>query len=236
MSVVVLIATIPRRRLSCARLLQELAQQTRLPDRVALCLDGYGAAPAPPCPLPCVEYRTAQLSGPGARWRVSNDMSSDTIIVNLDDDTVLTQAPNLIAALVNAIEQGGGASAAMGRTPTGRRAEPGAVSLGRLIYGCGCGLAMRAGDLAGLQALAEQVRAGGGPDALGNMGDDDALVSALLWQKGVPIIHAATGNIFSAADTGEGSQTRLRLARGEHLEAQKRAISKVTGWPWPGFR
>lgn len=246
--VLALVPTIPPRRRSVTRLLAELAQQSRPPDGVLLCLDGYGEAPAPPCPLPVVQLRTPVLSGPGAKWRVVQELRAtgpeppldidclapDDVLVCIDDDTMLCQAPHFLRELVATM--GAGAAAAMGRTPAGRFAPPGAVSGGPLIYGCGCGLAVRVGHLAGLHDLAERVRRAGGPDALGPGGDDDALVSAHLWLQGVPILHAAAGNVFAAPGTQESSQTLVRQKRGGGLEDQKRAIARITGWPWPGFK
>jgi hypothetical protein len=243
-----LIATIPQRRESCERLLRELTEQSRQPDKVLLCLDGYvdqlggsvghpiviqQAPDGPDCPLSVRIYRTERPSGgPGHKWRVITDCDPDAILVCIDDDTTLKDAPNLIRELVAAVEQGG-AAAAMGRLPDGRRAPPGDISMGQLIYGCGCGLAVRVRDLFGLHQLNAYVRAQGGPNALGALGDDDALVSALLYQHMIPITHVATGNIYAAPGTQESSQTRARREAGQDPQDQKRAIARITGWPWP---
>lgn len=228
-----LIATIPSRRSSVVRLLAELTRQSRHVDGVILCLDGYGQTPTPPCPLPVVaEYRTEHLSGPGQRWRVAADLPADTLLLNLDDDVFTQKAPQLVASLVETAERYG-AAAAMGRTPRGRRAMPGKVSQGQLIYAAGCGLAVRAGALTELSQLQKLVVAAGGRDPLGPCGDDDALVSAQLWLRGVAIFHAATGVINAAAGTQANSQTKQRLALNEPLDGQKRAIARLTGWPWP---
>lgn len=233
--VLVLIATIPPRRHSCKRLLSELAKQTRKPDGVVLCLDGYGQyMPEPVCPLPVYAvYRSPQLSGAGHRWVMTAYVPQDDIVINLDDDCFTVRAPNLIKALAEAVEQGG-AAAAMGKTRDGKRAPPGNRSRGELIYAAGCGLAVRAGDLAGLHVFAREIREQAGFDPLGIRGDDDALVSAWLWKQGITIRHAATGVINAVAGTGASSQTRDKLARGEDLSAQKRVIAALTGWPWRG--
>lgn len=247
--VLALVPTISPRRRSCTRLLAELAQQSRPPDGVLLCLDGYGEAEAPPCPLPVVQLRTPALSGPGAKWRVVRELRAtgpeppldidclapDDILVCIDDDAMLCDAPHFLRELV-ATMGAEGAAAAMGRTAAGRFAPPGAVSHGPLVYGCGLGLTVRVGHLAGLHDLAERVRRAGGPDALGPAGDDDALVSAHLWLQGVPILHAAAGNVYAAPGTQESSHTVVRRRRGEGIEDQKRAIARITGWPWPGFK
>lgn len=262
--ILALVPTIPPRRRSCTRLLAELAKQSRPPDGVLLCLDGYGEAEAPSCPLPVVQLRTPALSGPGAKWRVVRELNGcpvdaepgaargvhwtqtpgdapsvhplapDDVLVCIDDDAMLRDAPHFIRELVATM--GAGAAAAMGRTAAGRFAPPGAVSHGPLVYGCGLGLTVRVGHLAGLHDLAERVRRAGGPDALGPAGDDDALVSAHLWLQGVPILHAAAGNVYAAPGTQESSHTVVRRRRGEGIEDQKRAIARITGWPWPGFR
>lgn len=239
---IVLVATIPSRKFSCQRLLAELEQQTRRPDGVILRLDGYGQEPAPFSPFPIVRQQsTYERGGPGQRWILAHDHwlslrgnghDADFIVINLDDDMFTRKAPRLIEALVAGVEEHG-AAAAMGRTPDGGRAAPSKTSRGRLIYGAGCALALRAEHLSGLGELRDRVIAAGGRDPLGPCGDDDALVSALLWSKGIAIHHAATGVINSAAGTQTDSQTRQRMALREELDEQKRLIARLTGWPWP---
>ena len=241
--VLALIATIPARRRSCERLLGELARQSRPPDGLVLVLDGYGDGPYPVMTLPIVlEHRTPAPSGAGTRWRVVEReleqavapaaLTVDDIIVCLDDDFMLVQAPKLVAALADTVQYGGAAAAAMGRDRAGHQAPPGDRGRGEIIYAAGCGLAMRAGELVGVSELAAAVKAGAGVDPLGVGGDDDALVSAHLWKRGTRILHTATGNIFSAPGTRASSQTAAK--RGRDPNAQKSAIARVTGWPWPG--
>lgn len=233
MTVLVLIATIPERRFSCERLLRELMQQSRKPDGVILCLDGYGDAPAPACGLPVIAtYKTTQKSGPGQRWRVVCDFDPNTLLVNLDDDVFTAKAPHLLRELIASAREND-AAACMGLTMDGKRAAPGTVSRGRLVYGAGCGLAVRVRHLYGLSALRDTIVRLGGKDALGPCGDDDALVSALLWLSQIPIWHAAGGVINAAAGTQADSQTKQRLARGETTDQQKRFIAEVTGWRYP---
>jgi hypothetical protein len=170
--VLALVATIPARRMSCERLLGELSRQTRTPDGVVLVLDGYGEAAAPACSLPVIaEYRTDAPTGPGNRWRVASDLPPEDILICLDDDIMVIEAPRLVDALVEAIEASGGAASAMGCSADGRRAPPGEYSRGDLIYAAGCGFAMRAKHLAGLQGFAAEVTAAGGPNALGLLGE-----------------------------------------------------------------
>lgn len=230
--VVALVSTIPARKASCERLLQELAAQSRPPDVVLLRLDGYGGASAPCCSLRCVaEIRTPAPSGAGGRWLVAvTVLSPDDVIVCVDDDAVLAEAPLFVETLARAAR--GDAAATMGRTSAGKFAPPVGSSLGELVYGCGLGLAVRARHLAGLGELAAEVVACGGPDALGLLGDDDALVSAHLWTSGVKIVHAPAGNVYAAAGTRATSQSHARAAHGEAPNMQKNAIKKITGWPF----
>lgn len=241
--VIVLIATIPPRKRSCERLLEELTQQSRVPDGVILVCDNYGATPAPACPLPLLATSsTSNPTGGGCRWRAAEALvldeytppDPDDIIVCLDDDIMLLKAPRCIEALVEAVEQGGGAAAAMGRVVDGGgQAPPQLASCGDLIYGAGCGLTVRAKHLIGVGQFARDVVAAGGPDMLGLRGDDDALVSAWLWKSGVRIAHAATGNIFPAPNTQDSSYTQALIAGKVDFDAQKRQLKKITGWPWP---
>jgi hypothetical protein len=110
-------------------------------------------------------------------------------------------------------------------------APPGRFSRGDLIHAAGCGLAVRAKHLVGLQEFAAEIQASGGPDALGLLGDDDALVSAHLWKTGVHIVHAKTGNICGMPGTRSTSQTLARLGQHQNLDTQKHTIQRLTGWP-----
>jgi hypothetical protein len=233
--IIALVATIPARKISCTRVLAELSKQmVRKPDGVVLVLDGYGEEPAPACPLPIIAtHRTDAPLGAGNRWRVvAAGLLPEDIIICVDDDVMLVQAPRFVDMVAKAVIDGGGAAAAMGTGPDGRRAPPGNFSRGALLHGMGCGLAMRAKHLDGLQAFADEVKAAGGPDALGLLGDDDALISAFLWKTGVKILHAKTGNLYSAPQTRTTSAASARTAKGEDFHTQKTAIKKVTGWPW----
>jgi hypothetical protein len=237
--VIVLIATIPVRKKSCERLLEELTKQSQVPDGVILVLDGYGDAPAPVCPLPIIaEHRTTALAGAGQRWLALKDSAIDNedIIICLDDDIVTIEARNLIKGLVAAVESGGGAAAAMGKDLQNKAAPPGPHSRGNLIYGAGCSLTVRAKHLIGLHEFSDIVKVAGGPDALGVLGDDDALVSAFLWKSGVVIRHASTGNIYPAPGLHSSSQTAAKAKQRVREETQKLAIKRITGWPWEVFK
>jgi len=255
--VIALVATIPPRRRSCMRLLDELTtRQTRKPDGVVMVWDGFAAdvpVVAPPDRLPLIGYaHNEKPCGAGARWLLveaflTSELSgpeelrpikADDTIVCLDDDIMTLEAPRLVESLVAAVEGvhqhglEGCAAAAMGRSANGKPAPPGDASRGQLLHGAGCGLTVKARHLKGLRAFADEVKAAGGPDALGVLGDDDALVSAFLWRKGIPIIHTATGNIYPAPNTQASSTTHALMQRKIDFNTQKRAIRKVTGWPW----
>ena len=232
--VIALIATIPARRRSVERLLSELTQQSRVPDAVVLVLDGYAdgdAVPQGPLPLERVA-RSAKLLGPGNRWLVGAEMPADDILVTLDDDIMLIKAPRCVEKLAEIVDATKSAAAAMGRHFNGKPAPPGDWAAGDLMYAAGCGLTLRAGLLGGLGAFAGMVKAADGPEALGLRGDDDALVSAFLWKNNVRMIHAATGNIFPAPNTRSSSFTVDVMAKGIALDAQKKAIARITDWPW----
>lgn len=248
--VIALVATIPARRPFCEGLLAALARQSRPPDAVLLVLDDYGETPPPACPLPILGIdRADKKHGPWRRWCVALDyltlremvpgytreegaLALDDILVCVDDDAVLLEAPEFIAGLVMAVERGGGAAGAMGTDYEGKPAPPGAYSRGRLIHAAGLGLTVRAQHLIGLPAFAAEVVAAGGPDIFTPVGDDDALVSAHLWKTGVTITHAVTGNVFEVPAAKVSSQSVVRGRSGEKLHAQKMAIRKVTGWPF----
>jgi hypothetical protein len=234
--VYVLISSIPSRRHSRERLQEEVAQQSRRPDALILVLDGYGAERIPPTTLPVAsEYRSTDFLGPGARWRVVRDLEPDDVVICLDDDIVLAEAPRLVEALVRTMEENGGAAAAMGRTVYGGTAFPGVFSYGQLIHGAGAGLTVRAKHLDGFGSFAEEIRQASSTNMLGPCGDDDALVSAYLWRTGIRLWHAPTGNIYEAPELQATSQGAQRLARGEnvHFDSQKRKLAEISGWPWP---
>ncbi len=256
--VFVLLPTIPARRAACEALLAALLRQSRPPDRVILCLDGYGAAPAPERPAPLRQSvievrRQGTCGGPGHRWRTALGLlgpslisdgttpaylapvlQDDDLLVSLDDDADLSEAPNFLNWLiVGALAHG--AAAATGLTPKGHRAPPGEAHCGPLLLGCGCGLALRARHLVGLPELAAEVLRAGGPDALGALGDDQALVSAHLWRQRVALHHAATGRLRFAPGTDASAQWMARRAGKAPGKAdpwdQARAIARITGWP-----
>ena len=235
MKVVALVATIPARCVLCRYLLAELAKQSRRPDALLLRLDGYGEMLAPVHSFSTVwESRSAVPAGPGARWIAALDagLDPDDIVVCVDDDAILIEAPRFVAALVDAVESTDGAAAVMGKGVDGKIAQPSAHSRGRLIYAAGLGLTLRARHLVGLRELAAEVLAADGPDMLGLYGDDDALVSAHLWKQGVSITHAAIGNVYQAPGSKATSHSLKRTARGEKLYEQKHQLQHVTGWPF----
>ena len=231
MSIVhLLIATTPWRRQFFRMILSCLPEQTRKPDLVHLVLDGYGEDPSAPCMLPFREWRTPKTSGPGGRWRVAKELPPETILVVLDDDMALMFAPNAIKSLVDVVEQGHAASY-FGITVTGRLAN--IPTDEDLICGVASAFAMRAGDLEGLDELAVKMKEASGYDMLGDCGDDEALVSANLWRRGVKIKHVLMSELSTLPGTqGDQCQAQKRVATKEPYWGQRKEIARVTGWPW----
>lgn len=234
--VVVLIASIPARRAFCEGLLGDLTRQTRPPDVVLLRLDGYGSdVPAPRSPFPVFAIeRSEKQEGPGMRWLFAQSagLDRDDIVVCIDDDANLLEAPEFVAGLVMAVERDGGAAGAMGTDLEGKGAPPGPYSRGLLIHAAGLGLTVRVKHLEGLRMFAEWLVQNNAPNLFSPLGDDDAIVSAHLWTTGVPITHAVTGNVFELPAAKASAQSVARGRSGEKLHAQKMAIRRVTGWPF----
>lgn len=232
MNLEILLATIPPRRAYCERLLGEIARQTVIPACVHLVLDGYGSAPGPYCFLPVHEWRTPVPLGPGGRWRVARAVSPKTMLVIFDDDVVLATVDVVSRLVRNCVE--GAAGAAQGITISGAAAPIGSVCDEPLICMGAAAMAVRAGDLAGLDVFADEVRKRCGFDPLGDLGDDEALVSAHLWRKKVPMHHVTINGLrFVEAAQGEGSQTQRRLVRGGSLDEQRVKLREFIRWPWP---
>lgn len=233
-----LIATIPTRRAFCDRLLLDLCRQTKQPDRMLLYCDGYGDIPPPQPAIPVAALRVNERNhGAGHRWTFAEESwhsisPSPPVIVNLDDDAYIAKAPRLLESLHAAAAETG-AAASVGVTPLGRRAPPGSHSKGSLVYGAGSGFAVRADLLTGFAAFAHQMKRLTGQDFLAPCGDDDACLSAFLWQSGIKIQHAAGGVLNSAPGSQTTSQTKERLSSGQPLDAQKKMLATATGWPWP---
>lgn len=239
-----LIATVLRRRTSVEALLRAVAGQTVVPNLVHLVLDRYkyaGAAEfaAPECPtsLAVIEYRMPTTGGPGGRWRAARGMPVDEILVNLDDDMVL-DAPDVIEALVEGTHKTGGVVSHLGVYPSG---WSGVAPAGSPLIALAAGaMACRAGDLAGLEATRAEVLEKCGFDPFGPLGDDDALVSAHLWRRGIPIRATGPLAIYEAPAAQDGSQFQLRreesLRNGRPLFWQRKEIARVTGWPWVEVR
>lgn len=229
------VATVEERRESCERLLVAVAAGTRAPDLAHLVLDGYAGRPAPVAPsaLRVREWRTERRLGPGGRWRVAREVPPGTVLVVVDDDVVAP--PGLVAALAGAVGPWA-AAGAQGVTWSGGRATSEAAAGEDLACAGACGFAVFAGDLDGLDELAAVVRAAGGFDPLGDLGDDEALVCAHLWRRGIRIAHVPVPGLRTASGTQEQSQTCRRLRRGESLDEQRRVVRAATGWPWVDAR
>lgn len=234
MSVHVLIATVPERRTACAQLLSALAHQTYSPECIHLVLDGYGALPEPAIPesLYVQRYRRQGRSGPGGRWRIVHELPRDSTVVVVDDDLRIDLAPHGIEQLAASAVPRGQAGSVLGFTAAGERLIWSDSRDDDLVCGTANGLALCAGDLDGLEALRERVLQQCGIDTLGDCGDDEALVSALLWLRGVRIKHVPIPELRLAYGTQEDCQTVHRLRRDGAWDKQRRAIAQVTGWPW----
>lgn len=237
MEVHVLIATIPTRRRSCAALIADLHRQSLRPDRIHVVLDGYGAVPFrhAPSQIPVSEHRLVSRAGPGGRWRVVEQLPADTVIVVLDDDIDVSGSPGLVEALsAPPRAEPRLAAAASGMTPDGRDVCWGAPrSMGPLIAGNAGTMALRAQHAVGLGALRQLVMTMYAFDPLGDLGDDEALLSVHLWRQGVAIEHVPIGGMRLAEDTQQVAQSPLRVLRDGSWDAQRRALCALTGWPWP---
>jgi len=238
----VLIATVPKRKRACSKLLADLTKQTLCPAIVELVADGYGEASLPPCPadLQVRAWITSKLSGPGARWRILELARAgvpalepgDTVIA-IDDDVAIGKVPSLLADLAAAVIPGKQAAAAWGTMVSGGSAGWGAKVNQPLICGVASALAFAAGDLEGLGGLRDELQPKLGYDLLGDMGDDEALVSALLWKHGVAIKHVSVKGLALAPGTQEDCQMLKRRKRDKTWDKQRVALRGAMGWPWP---
>lgn len=232
----VLIATVPWRRQPCARLLGDIQKQSLQPRFVHLVLDGYGDDSLPrdlPLPIRICEYRTAKPSGPGGRWRVLREgsITGADVLVVFDDDQIL-MGPTVIENFVRVI--GDGATAYRG---TDLRGSGGCVfPEGRPLICMGAGaMAVHPADLAGLDEMRAEIQTKCGFDPFADGGDDQAVVSAHLWRKGVPMRAAGFLEIFMQQELNGGSQQeKRRSTKGtKSFFWQSEAIRAATGWPWP---
>jgi hypothetical protein len=174
--------------------------------------------------------------GPGGRWRIWSDLPKDDILVSIDDDIYIGNAPSLIEKLVAAARTGCGA-AASGTSPNGAWVRWGMHHMpgiydGSLICMIASAMAIRVGDLEGLHEMRDAVLQRSRVDVLGLGGDDEALVSACLWKRGVPMKHVPVDGLALAAGTQEHCQTLERLKAGA-WDRQRVMIREATGWPWP---
>jgi hypothetical protein len=231
-----LLATIPARRPSVSRLLVDLSQQSVLPDCLHLVLDGYGEDAAPSCAtfpegVRLSVVRTPAPSGPGGRWKVALGMPADALLVVMDDDQRLC-APDIVETLVRSVRERGGAVSHMGTDKTGwGMAFPAGTEL--IAMGAAM-MALRVGDLVGLEATLEEVRSKGGFDPFGDAGDDEAVVAAHLWKRGVTMRASGPLKVLTDTSAQAHSQSSRRMAsRGtKHPFWQRHEIRRITGWPW----
>jgi hypothetical protein len=227
-----LIATIPRRRINVEDLLGAIPNQTLLPDQIHLCLDGYGDLPSPKYlrNLAVTEYRTIELSGPGGRWRILPKIPKDATLIVLDDDQIIF-GPDVLATLVKLVAP----FVAVAFGGTNYQGFGGAFPEGMemISMGAAC-MAMRAVDLEGLGDTYNEIREKCGFDPFGDGGDDEAVIAAHLFRKGVAMQATGPLDITTAGGTQEGSQFERRLAgKGSRsVFWQREEIARVTGWSW----
>jgi hypothetical protein len=226
----VLIGSVPWRRASLNRLLREVAAQALLPAFVHLVLDGEGTPNAALDLSPIawggvrVDVRVQRPSrGAGSRWHVVDEMPENHIVCNLDDDVGLH--PNYLA-LHRAALQKSEAVCSGGYTVSGallmcnRTDDPYEGEITCLQAGA---FSARVKHLRGLRdmPLANEM--------LGVLGDDEGLIAAHLWKKGVPVkrVHAPVG--FDASACDPRSQF---IAGGTRILGLRTRLKAATGWPW----
>ena len=232
MTIHLLLATVPRRKVFVERILAAISEQTVVPSVVHLCLEGYGDVIAPKYPesLSVKEYRTQQTTGPGARWRIISEISSDVDkLVVLDDDWSMS-SNDVIEKLVSAAGTDS-ASSYIGLSVSRYLTEELGVEL---ISMGGAAMALPVQHLAGLEDLRQEIIKACSFDPFGNLGDDEAVVAAHLWRKGVKMFAAGKLGLWmppQAQVDCQGDRRRSAL-RGKKFFWQREAIAKVTGWPW----
>jgi len=225
-----LLATIPSRRLFCERLLVSLPKQSLVPDFVHLVLDGYFDSPTPVCQMPHTTYPSIQRRGPGGRWRVLPHVPKDAILIVLDDDQEIF-GPDVIKNLVSAVDPTGAAAL----SGTNENSLGGSFSKGRTLISMGAAvMALHVADLAGLSETLAEIRKKCDFDPFADLGDDEAVISAHLWKRGVPMRATGPLAIRQAFGSQVGSQfSRRRESSGSRSTFwQREAIAKATGWPW----
>lgn len=197
-----------------------------------LVLDGYGSRPAPSCYFSSKQYRTVSLSGPGGRWRVVHDIDPAAILIVIDDDIEIGEdGQDLFEILIREVEETGDCVALIGVTTSGDFGNMPTTE--DLICVDAKVMACRAGDLWGVGNLVKEVREKGGFDPIGDCGDDEAVISAHLWRKGVRMRRICFPRIRLADGTQDGSQTEKRRATGKPIWWQRHEIARMTGWPFP---
>jgi hypothetical protein len=232
----VIVPNIVSRKSACEKVLYDLTQQTRVPDLVHLVLDGYGdlSAPQVPVGLKVKEWRTPELSGCGARWRVARDLDPEVILANVDDDIDLKDAPETLESLVFFAEKGFVAST-YGVTISGKH---GNIEMDEFLVSAAAGtMATKVKNLHGVEDLLEKVRSECGFDPFGRGGDDDGLLSAHFWQHGVQMVLVSIPAIGQIKGTQDESETkRRRVAEKADPFRQRREIARIVGgWPFLGM-
>ena len=226
----VLIASVPWRRVSLNRLLREVAAQSLLPSHVHLVLDGEGA-PNALLDLSPLSWNGVQVTvrvqrpsrGAGSRWEVVDGIPDAHAICNLDDDVSI--APDYLAKHYAAL-RGVDAVCSGGYTTDQRFIMCTRTDInyeGPITCLQAGAFSARARQLRGLREMPMA------NEFLGVLGDDEGLISAHLWRKGVEVrrVHAPVS--FDPSGHDPRSQYNSAPKRITVLRDKLRA---ATGWAW----
>ena len=226
----VLVATVPWRKASCDRLLEQIAEQDELPERVHLLLDGFSdddPYPFRPSSLTVsiTHYDTAQ--GAGNRWRYVSQMPwQPDVLINLDDDTVIPKG--FTRRMADEVRKTGDAVCASGYP------REGGIYLIKDPHTCEV-VCVQTGFFAcrteALRGIDRQPQA---EKFLGLLGDDEAFVSAHLWKNHVKMRKIWIPNLnFDKLSRDRRSQFRRKGGTIEGCHAHRAELGRIFGWPVP---
>lgn len=247
-SATVLIGTVQWRLESTLRLLELLEHQTRAPDRIVVCPDGYDAAVlgklqrfarSMSIPTLVVEHAWSvqtPLHGPGARWQTIQTLGlpASELILCIDDDILVPS--QYVAKMATACEEYGAVSA-MGTNPNGDTITTESVAL---IAGCKTWISDYDGELRSFGAGLSAIRLGLlhglmemplASEYLGYNGHDEILLAAHLWRQKVPIRYVRVDGISFDKKLALDARATYRHRASDDLEIK---LSAATGWKRPG--